>query len=221
MAVYRRLSVRYDIDRWHWQAGTPVLDICLGAVLVQHTSWTNVEKALANLRVARAFSLEALEALPEDELAALVRPVGTPLTKARRVKSLVALARARGGFEELLALPAAELRSVLLATHGIGPETADVIVLYGAKALTIVHDAYTARLMRRLGTGPAGNSYGAWQEWEMARLPRDAQLYRELHAAIVVHCKETCRARPKCDACVLLDLCPFGQGLVNGRAGIE
>src|SRR5688500_10268101 len=105
LEVHQRLLGRYDIDAWHWNAETPPLEICLGCILVQHTAWANVEKALANLRVTGALSFDALAALPEAELAALVRPAGTPLTKARRLKAFLDLARGSGGLAELLARP--------------------------------------------------------------------------------------------------------------------
>ncbi len=213
--LHARLEAHYDLDRWHWRDDTPVLDICVGAILVQHTSWLNVEKALANLRAAGAFSLEAIATLAPADLAGLVRPVGTPATKAARLKAFVAFVAANGGFEPLLALPTAALRPLLLATPGIGPETADAILLYAGRRPVIVHDAYTARLFRRLGRGPAGKSYAAWQAWLDGRLPLDGRLRRRHHAAIVVHCKETCRARPACDRCPLLALCPFGAAAVG------
>ena len=134
-----------------------------------------------------------------------------PLTKAVRLKAFVTLAASHGSLDRLLALPAAELRPVLLATRGIGPETADVIVLYASKQLVKVHDAYSQRLMRRLGTGPERDGYGVWAAWLADRLPPEVRLYQRFHAAVVVHCKETCRAAPKCDRCPLLDLCAFGR----------
>ena len=216
--AHERLAQYYNLDRWHWRDNTTPLDICLGAVLVQHTAWTNVEKALDNLRGAKAMSLETLALIPEEELALLVRPAGTPLTKARRVKALVALVLQYGGFEGLFALPAAELRPLLLSTYGIGPETADVILLYGARRPAIVHDAYTKRLMRRLGTGPERDTYDAWRAWLNERLPYDAAYRRAQHAGIVVHCKETCRSKPRCSQCPLVDMCEYGtvRGLREG-----
>lgn len=211
MTVHERLSAHYDLDRWHWREDTGPLDVCLGAILVQHTSWTNVEHAIERLYGAGVDSLEKIVVLPEDELALLVRPVGTPLTKARRLQTFAALVLDHGGFEGLFAIPASELRALLLATNGIGPETADVILLYGARLPVIVHDAYTARLFRRLGTGPERDSYERWQSWLNAHLPVDGVYRRAHHAAIVVHCKLTCRTRPKCIECPLLSLCAFGQ----------
>ena len=207
-----RLLSHYDIDRWHWREDTSAFDICLGAILVQHTAWTNVEKALTNLRTTRIDSFEAIARLSDLELAALVRPSGTPLTKARRLHAFAELVLSHGGFEGLFALPASELRLRLLATYGIGPETADVILLYAARKPVVVHDAYTARLSRRLGIGPLATNYEAWRRWLDGHLPADLDYRRRNHAAIVVHCKELCRVRPKCHACPLQDICRFSSG---------
>ncbi|HXH21314.1 MAG TPA: hypothetical protein VNN10_04735 [Dehalococcoidia bacterium] len=209
--VFERLEARYDLDRWHWREDTPAFDICVGAILVQHTAWSNVEKAIEGMRAAGVFRPESLLALPEDDLAPLVRPAGMPATKARRLKAFLALAAGYGSLERLLALPADRLRAALLGTHGIGPETADVIVLYASKQLAKVHDAYTQRLMRRLGVGPERDGYDVWARWLAERLPAEVRLYQRYHAAIVVHCKETCRSRPKCGECPLLDLCAYGR----------
>lgn len=215
--VHDRLERHYDLDRWHWETTTTPLQVATGGILVQHTSWTNVEKALANLRAAGAYSLESFGGLPEDELALLVRPVGTPLTKAKRLKAFAALVETHGGsFESLFDRPDEELRDLLLATPGIGPETADVIMLYGAKHPAIVFDAYTQRLMRRLGTGPERDGYNVWRAWLSERLPLDAVYRGRHHAAIVVHCKELCRTRPKCASCPLIEVCPFGQANLTG-----
>jgi endonuclease-3 related protein len=208
LSAHERLLAHYDVDRWHWRADSTPTDICIGAILVQHTSWTNVEKALAGLCEAGAASFEAIEALAEEEVAALVRPSGTPAVKARRLKAFAALLRAHGGFEGLFALPTPELRTRLLATYGIGPETADVILLYAAKRPVIVHDAYTARLGRRLGLGPETEGYEAWQAWLDERLPNTLDFRARSHAAIVMHCKETCRVKPRCAVCPLRGICP-------------
>ncbi len=216
LEVFERLKAHYDLDRWHWQAETPAFDICVGAILVQHTAWAQVEKALANLQEAACFSPEAIAAMDEDDLAVLLRPSGMPLTKAKRLKAFVALAQDHRGLDGLLALAPLELRALLLATRGIGPETADVIVLYAANGLINVHDAYTQRLMRRIGIGPNRDGYAVWSAWLAERLPSQVRVFQQYHAAIVVHCKETCRARPKCGACPLLDVCAFGREQAAG-----
>ncbi len=206
--VHRRLLAHYDVDIWHWRDDTPPLDICLGAILVQHTAWTNVERALVQLD---GLSIADIAALPDDELAARIRPAGTPLPKTRRLKAFAALVLDHGGFDALFALPETELRTKLLATYGIGPETADAILLYAARKAVVVHDAYTARLYRRIGAGPQRDSYAAWREWLDVALPDDGAYRRTDHAAIVLHCKTTCRSRPRCEICPLLDLCDFGR----------
>jgi endonuclease III related protein len=208
--VHERLAAFYDLDRWHWRDESTPYEICLGSILVQHTAWTNVEKALANLRDAGIDSIEKLAALPDDELGALVRPSGTPTVKARRLHAFADLVLSYGGFDGLFVLPSDELRRVLLATPGIGPETADVIMLYAARLPAIVHDAYTTRLMRRLGLGPDGSErYDTWRYWLDGLLPNDAKYRGRHHAAIVVHCKELCRVRPKCAQCPLRDICEY------------
>jgi endonuclease-3 related protein len=207
------LLAHYDIDRWHWREDTEPLDICLGALLVQHTSWVNVETALARLRAAGGHSIDALLKLSEAEIADLIRPAGTPVGKSRRLKVFAELVAGHGGFKGLFDRPAEELRTLLLGTYGIGPETADVIVLYGAKHPGVVHDAYTARLCGRLGIGPGTNRYEDWRAWLEATLPYDLDYRRRNHAAIVVHCKELCRTKPRCEACPLRNICEYASAL--------
>jgi endonuclease-3 related protein len=210
--AHERLLAHYDIDRWHWKPETPAFDVCAGAILVQHTAWTNVEKAMDNLRSAGIGSFELIAALEEDALAQLIRPSGTPAVKSRRLKAFANLVVGHGGFDGLFSCSPGELRRLLLATHGIGPETADVICLYAARHPVVVHDAYTARLCRRLGTGPPGDSYEDWRAWLDSTLPVDLDFRFRNHAAIVVHCKETCRVKPRCDACPLHAMCAYGRG---------
>lgn len=216
--VLARLDAAYDFDGWHWQPHTPAAYVCIGAVLVQHTAWANVERALARLQAAEACSLEAALGLSEEALAELVRPAGTPLTKARRLHALARLAAEHGGLDRLLALPADELRPRLLATFGIGPETADAILLYAAGRAVFEVDAYTLRIFRRLGLGPEGDRYQAWQRWFEEALPPELDTYRRYHGLIVLHGKQTCRPRPRCEGCCLLDLCPTGRERVGVTA---
>jgi endonuclease-3 related protein len=212
------LLEHYDVERWHWTPATPAFDICIGAILVQHTAWTNVEKAMSNLRAAGVDSPEALQAVQDSKLAALVRPAGTPAVKARRLKAFAELVTEQDGFEGLFARPAADLHSLLLSTNGIGPETADVILLYAARRPVVVHDAYTARVCRRLGVGPERDSYDAWRTWLDELLPRDLRYRQRAHAAIVVHCKETCRVKPRCSECPIVDICKFAATVSESSA---
>jgi endonuclease-3 related protein len=215
LEIHQRLEAACRVDGWHWRADSDWFEVCVGAVLVQHTAWANVERALARLREAGAFSLQAVVSLTEEGLADLVRPAGMALQKARRLKAFAALVERHGGAQGLLALPTDELRAALLGTYGVGPETADAILLHAACRPVFVIDAYTVRLFRRLGLGPEGNRYDTWQRWFQERLPEDRELYRRYHAAIVLHCKETCRARPRCAGCCLLEVCATGRELVG------
>jgi endonuclease-3 related protein len=220
LRIYDILAAEHPWHEWHWREDTPPLVQCLSAILVQHTNWKNVDRALERLDKAGVRSLDAVRRLSDAELAELVRPAGTPLTKARRLKAFAALvAREAGGdLARLLALPAEPLRAKLLATPGIGEETADAIALYSAGKPVFVVDAYTRRLFRRLGLGPAGERYNVWQRWFEERLAPMADgealvaLYRRYHAFIVLHSKRVCRARPLCGRCILRTICPSGRG---------
>jgi endonuclease-3 related protein len=215
--AHERLLAHYEVERWHWQESSTPFEICVGAVLVQHTSWTNVEKALDNLRAAGVESVDAIAGLSADELATLVRPSGTPSVKARRLSVFANLVLSHGGFDGLFNIETPALRQLLLATHGIGPETADVILLYAARRPVIVHDAYTARLCRRLGLGPDREGYDAWRDWLHERLPNDLDFRRRSHAAIVIHCKETCRVRPRCKECPVREFCGYAAAAMEAE----
>lgn len=218
LKVYDRLLSAYGRQRW-WPAETP-FEVIVGAILTQSAAWANVEKAIANLRRAGALSPEGLRRLSEAELAALIRPSGYFNAKARKLKAFVDLLdeRFEGDLDRLLAAPVDDLRSLLLATHGIGPETADSVLLYAAGRPVFVVDAYTRRLFSRLGLAAARDDYQGWQELLTAHLPRDAALFNEYHALIVRHGKEVCRRRPLCPICPLLDICPTGSSIGSDRA---
>ncbi|MCH7580750.1 MAG: endonuclease III domain-containing protein, partial [Chloroflexi bacterium] len=139
--VFDRLEKAYDFSAWHWQPETSQDYVCISAVLVQHTSWSNVEQALARLEEMGVLSLNAILGMTPARLARLVRPAGTPDTKAQRLLALARLAADHGGLAKLLSQPAAELRERLLATRGIGPETADAILLYATARPTLLVDA--------------------------------------------------------------------------------
>lgn len=208
--IYDRLYAAYGPQRW-WP-GNSEFEIIAGAILTQSAAWSNVERALANLKAAGAISPQGIAALSEGELAELIRPSGYYNAKARKLKAFVRLLGERAGrdLERLLALPSAELRTLLLATHGIGPETADAILLYAAGRPVFVIDAYTRRTFSRLGLSPEIDSYASWQRQFSESLPPDAKIFNEYHALIVRHGKEVCRKRPLCHACPLSVICPTG-----------
>ncbi len=209
--VYDRLYAAYGPQRW-WPGETP-FEVITGAILTQSAAWTNVEKAIANLKGAGALSPEGLRAISEAGLAALIRPSGYFNAKARKLKAFMGLLDESGGgdLQKLLAIPAAALRRLLLGTHGIGPETADSIVLYAAGRPSFVVDAYTRRIFSRLGIAPEAATYDGWRALFMRALPPDAALFNEYHALIVRLGKEVCRKTPRCEACPLRAICATGR----------
>src|SRR3990172_6685346 len=198
--VYERLLEAYGPQ--HWWPGETAFEVIVGAILTQSAAWTNVEKALANLKAAGALSPEGLHGLDEREIARLIRPSGYFNAKARKLKAFVemlhnrfpsaALGTGSGDLNRLLALPRGELRGLLLSTHGIGPETADSIVLYAAGQPSFVIDAYTRRVFSRLGLLPKRDVYEAWRSMFMEALPADARMFNEYHALIVRLGKDVC-----------------------------
>jgi len=208
-AIYRRLVRHFGPAGW-WPGETP-FEVCLGAILVQNTSWTNVERALECVRGAGRLSFEGLSALSAARMAALIRPSGTFRVKAARVRAFLDfLGSSYGGrVEAMRAEDPWVLRRRLLGVHGIGPETADSIALYAAGQPLFVVDAYTRRAFTRLGLLPSGAlRYDEVQRFFMDRLPRDAALFNDYHAQIVRLGKEICRPRPRCGACPLETICP-------------
>jgi len=210
--VYDRLAARYDVRGW-WPADGP-FEVIVGAILTQRTAWTNVEKALVNLRRAGALSPAAMRSLPDGELAELIRPSGFYQGKARKLRAFLDLLAETfaGDLDRLLATPGNELRPSLLATHGIGEETADAILLYAARQPFFVIDAYTRRTFSRLGVRPGGDAYGDWQRLFEESLPKEAALYGEYHALIVEHARDACRVEPLCGRCALATVCETGSG---------
>ena len=211
LEVYRRLLRAYGPQGW-WPAETP-FEVMVGAVLTQATAWRNVERAIARLKAAGVLSHQGIAALPPKELEELVRPSGFFRQKARRLRALVKLVLDHGDVEALLSLPPEELREKLLSVPGIGPETADSILLYAAGHPAFVVDAYTKRILHRLGLLPEEAApYAEVQRMFQENLPQDPQLYGEYHALLVRHAKEHCRTRPRCDGCPLADRCPHPAG---------
>ena len=216
-AVYDTLLDAYGSQQW-WPVAGPqrdaALEMCVGAILVQHTTWRGAEGALTRLREAGALTLEAFATLPEEELGELLRGAGTYRTKARRLRDFAAHVRAGPGgmLDGFLGGDGEVVRERCLAVWGIGPETADVITLYAARRPTFVVDAYARRLLERLELAPAASGYEGWRRELLAASGDEVERLGEWHSLIVVHGKERCRARaPRCDGCPLLDRCPDGQ----------
>jgi endonuclease-3 related protein len=184
----------------------------LGAILTQNTAWTNVEKAIANLRRAGALDLRTLEQAPLDKVAEWIRPAGYFNQKAGYIKGMVGqiLSRFDGSLHRLFALDTTALRRELLSWKGVGPETADSILLYAGKRPVFVVDAYTRRVGSRHGWCDRKASYDALARLFTDHLPADAALYNEYHALIVRLCKEYCNTTPRCEGCPLEPLLPKG-----------
>jgi endonuclease III related protein len=193
----------------HWWPGDSAFEIMVGAVLTQNTNWHNVSRALANLRQEDLLSFESLEALEPAILADLIRPSGYYRLKAGRLKNLLAFIREEfgGDLDAFFGEEPARLREYLLAIKGIGPETADSILLYAAGQPIFVVDAYTHRILSRHSLIFEEAGYQEIQELFMGALPPEAALYNEYHALLVRLGKEFCKkGQPLCASCPIRDL---------------
>jgi len=179
--------------------------------LTQNTAWINVERAIANLIANDALSPHVIVAVESSRLAEWLRPSGYFNIKAKRLKSFCDWYQQAGGYEVLKDVATAPLRKTLLAVHGIGPETADDILLYAFERPVFVIDAYTRRLFARLGFIEGGESYDSIRIAFEQSLGGDRALFNEYHALIVAHGKDICRVKPRCAACCLHDSCPSVQ----------
>lgn len=211
MTIYQRLRQNYPMEGW-WPAETP-FEIVVGAFLTQNTNWNNVEKALDNLRDAKALDMIALARIPRDDLQQLIRPSGFFRQKAARLQNFCRylLAEHDGALEKLLQQRLDVTRGQLLAQPGIGHETADSILLYAGNRPSFVIDSYTRRLFGRLGVLSGGEKYDEIRQLFMAQIPEDVALYKNYHALIVTHCKELCRKSPRCSQCFCANICGYAD----------
>ena len=205
--IYGRLLDHYGPQGW-WPAETP-FEMIVGAILTQAVSWENVERALSNLKAEGVLNPEGLRRIPEERLAELIHPAAYYNVKARKLKAFTEFLYRRydGDLQRLLSLELLPLRQELLSIYGIGPETADSIILYAAGKPIFVVDAYTCRIVRRLKLG-VSSDHRAAQALFMDNLPRNIQLFQEYHALLVRLGKENCRREPCCADCPLAALCP-------------
>ena len=201
--IYRRLLQAFGPRGW-WPGESP-FEVMVGAVLTQNTAWHNVKQAIANLKKAKVLSPEGLDRLPLETLADLIRPSGYYRVKARRLKNMVALVMAGGGNDppRILTQPLASLRQALLSVNGIGPETADSIILYAAEQPIFVIDAYTRRILSRHGLAREDDRYDQLQSLFMEYLPLQTSLYNEYHALLVHLGHVFCKPKPLCQDCPL------------------
>ena len=211
--VYELLLRNYGEQHW-WPADS-AFEMMVGAILTQNTSWTNVEKAIANLKAKQMLDCELIASCNLSELGEVIRPSGSYLQKARYLQHFALFYYENGGREGLIKWPASSLRARLLAVHGIGPETADSMLLYALDKPVFVVDAYTKRLFSRLGHFAPELPYDNVQQYLTQRLPESLPLYQEFHALIVEHAKRFCRSKPLCNDCPLMPHCPAAKPAAN------
>lgn len=205
LGLYQDLLSHYGPQSW-WPADTS-FEIAVGAILTQNTNWENVELALAQLRRAKALNLKSLLLLPCEMLERLIRPAGYYRLKARRLRNLCEFLYHHGGMEGLSGSDVAMVREQLLAVNGVGPETADDIILYGLKKPVFVIDTYTRRLLSRMRLATGKEPYEVLRHGFEHVLPADAALFAEYHALIVQHAKAVCRKQPRCADCAIRSVC--------------
>ena len=206
--IYTRLLAAYG--QQHWWPGDGPFEIIAGAILTQSAAWGNVEKAINNLKKAGALSSQALRDLPISELAVFIRPSGYYNAKAAKLKAFVKWFGEHFGdnLDRMFAEDTVPLREALLKVFGIGEETADSILLYAGNIPVFVIDAYTRRIIDRIGLKPKGNRYADYQLLFMSNLPLDSRLFNEYHALLVALGKNVCRKeRPRCKECCLREIC--------------
>ncbi|MBI1749096.1 MAG: endonuclease III domain-containing protein [Acidobacteria bacterium] len=206
---YHALYLSLGPQSW-WPARTP-FEVIVGAILTQNTAWTNVEKAVANLRRERLLTPKALGRVSQAKLARLIRSSGYFRQKAKKLKAFVKFLRSEygGSLGKMFRTPTPELREKLLAVHGIGPETADSILLYAGQHPVFVVDAYTKRILLRHGLVSAKAGYEELRALFEKTLPPDVQLYNEYHGLIVMTGKHWCRTKnPRCHECPLQPFLP-------------
>ena len=201
-SLYRKFGPRY------WWPGNTRLEIIIGAILTQNTAWTNVEKAIRNLKKERVFAFKTLSAIPEKTLAELIKPSGYYNIKAGRIKNFLKFLNTRynGSLGRMFGTDLYRLREELLSVKGIGQETADSILLYAGNKPIFVADAYTKRIFSRHGFISKNAEYKEIQSLFMDNLRQDAGLFNEYHALIVELGKSMCRSKkPLCSKCPITE----------------
>ncbi|MCU0916259.1 MAG: endonuclease III domain-containing protein [Planctomycetes bacterium] len=203
LEIYQRLFDFFGPQ--HWWPGESPFEVAVGAILTQNTSWTNVAKAIANLKAAGSLDAFKLHEMDLEQLELLIRPAGYFRVKAKRLKNFIRwlCERYDGDLVNLEPVSTNRLREELLAISGIGPETADSILLYALNRPVFVVDTYTARVMVRHGLIGPELDYQQLQGLFMSNLEPDAAFFNEFHALLVMTGKDYCKPRPKCAPCPL------------------
>jgi endonuclease-3 related protein len=201
--IYSKLFTAFGPQ--HWWPGETAFEVAVGAILTQNTNWGNVEKAIGNLKKEGLLDAGHLRRMPARQLAGLIRPAGYFNIKAARLKNFIELLATRygGSMRKMKSEDETTIRERLLSVNGIGPETADSIILYALGKPVFVIDAYTKRVLSRHGIMKRDSSYDDFQGLFHSALERDPVLYNEFHALFVRLAKENCRTKPICEGCPL------------------
>ena len=209
--IYDILNSHYGPQYW-WPAETS-FEVMVGAVLVQNTAWENASAAISRLKEVGLMTPSAIDKISTDELASNIVSSGYFNIKAVRLQALCQWLVEQGDTDQLKKRPIKALRSDLLGIHGIGPETADDILLYALDKAVFVIDTYTRRLFSRLGLLQQDGSYENLRRCFEQALDEDVEAYKQYHALIVVHAKDICRKQPQCEKCCLAKQCVGKQDL--------
>jgi endonuclease-3 related protein len=209
--IFNRLLEHFGELHW-WPADSP-FEVVVGAILTQNTNWRNVERAIAALKKEMPLTARNLLEIERQRLEALIRPAGFFRQKAERLQLFAAhlMNCHAGDLSAMLAGSLSEAREELLHCKGVGPETADSILLYAGGRPSFVVDAYTRRLLARLGLLHGRESYDQIRDLFMTHLPHNSDLFNEFHALIVEQCKQYCRVKPLCSHCPLQGCCAAFQ----------
>lgn len=201
--IYDRLYSTYGPCNW-WPGDSP-FEVVIGAILTQNTNWTNVEKAIRNLKDAKVFTPDKFYKIDITKLAELIKPAGYFNVKAKRIKKFInwLFENYDGDLSQMFAQSLGTLREELLSVNGIGPETADSILLYAGNKPTFVVDTYTYRILSRHDLIPEDSTYDDIKEFLEDNMPEDVKLYNEYHALLVQIGKEFCKPKRKCENCPL------------------
>ncbi len=199
--IYDRLYHHFGPQQW-WPADS-AFEVAVGAILTQNTNWTNVEKAIQKLKLADILDPEVLHRTHTKKLASLIRPAGYFNIKAKRLKHFMRffMKTYNGEISRMKKEPLPLIRKKLLSVHGIGPETADSIILYALEKPVFVIDAYTKRVLARHTILDYNETYETYQELFHSSLKKNVRLFNEYHALLVRLAKEYCRTKPDCGQC--------------------
>ncbi len=211
LEIYRKLLNHFGKQNW-WPADSE-FEMIVGAILTQCTSWKNVERVMENMKAKELINPKHMMEIDRENLRRIIKPVGYYNSKTEKLKAFVEFLynRYNGDLYDFLAQPLPLLRKQLLSIYGIGPETADSIILYAANKPSFVVDAYTVRIFSRLGFIDKDTNYDKLKRFFEENLPRDVELYKEYHALIDELGKNFCRKEPHCKKCPLNEFCGFAN----------